>query len=428
MKKFLIVTLAALFCVAWTMPAMAKVEMEGMITTDVFYMKQSGERTGNQLGDTAGSLAGSTGVVQNQSTPDDGITELNIYPPVSNNRLRMLYHSDDKVLSGLIETRYGGPDNASGLDVYYAWLDWRPNDTFHLRVGRQPETFAIYAPGAAGMGYNDGFTLLTNFGNLHASSEDMVKAYVKFNDMIRMEFSLTDPARDNGEAPVAFPRETVNGVQAVAREEDTLPRIDISFPIKIGKLELEPSATWLRQSYDQVASGFEDKVDLWGVALGGKMGFGPLTISGEITYGQNLGDDSYTGAGSAGARLHAREVAVARAYDSSGDGVNDSIQDADYLGAWIQFDFAFGPATLQAAVGMEQIQSDAIRNIGEQDITRWGYAIALPISVAKGFIVKPNFIYHDLDDGALDGVNSLNNLTTDFGTEWLLGVAFQLTF
>jgi hypothetical protein len=364
----------------------------------------------------------------NNGTPngDNGIDRLYVGFPQAHNRLNATYKSDDGNLMGVIEIRAGNyGSKGDNFTWYYGWMDYKLNDMVHFRIGRQPETFAIMVPSAAAMGHQP-YTLLVAYGNLHASNGDMLKAYVKFNDNIRMEFAIQDPDNDGAEVPPAgFPAENATG--ADVREENVLPRFDLAIPMNWGKFVIEPSFTYLKQSYDQVGAGFDDDIDIWGASVGARMGFGPVTISMELTYGQNLGQGNYTGAG------HAGSVAVlparARAYDSDNDGVNNAIEDSDVFMGWIQFDFNFGPATLKLAFGMEDISNDGGPGVADDlDTTRYGYALAVPISVAKGFTVTPTFIYHDRDDNAQDGVVRAGNPTRDFGSEWMLGVQFNLKF
>lgn len=411
MKKLLVIGVA-IICVAFAAPALAKVRMGGMITTDVMYTS------------TDGGFDNPT--AKNVVNGANGTDRTIIGFPQAHNRLNAHYENDDGTLLGVIELRDGAyGSKGDNLTWYYGWLDWRPysNDSFHLRVGRQPETFSIMVPSAAGMGHTE-WTLLVNYGNLHASNGDMVKAYVRFNDNIRLEFAVQDPDNDNDSAALGgFPAENGNGARV--QEENVIPRFDVSLPMKFGNFSIEPSATYLKTSYDQIAAGYEDSFDIWGFSVGAKMGFGPVTISAEGTYGQNLGAGNYTGAG--GTRgfpiaISARPTAV----DMNRDGIFNDISDADIWMGWIQADFNFGPATLKMAVGAENVQNDQGPGAADDiDTTRYGYAVALPIKVAKGFTVMPNFVYHDRDSDARDG----SGLTeVDYGSEWMMGVQFNLVF
>jgi hypothetical protein len=414
MKKLLIVGVAAI-CLAFAVPAMAKVTVGGMIGTEMYYFDQSGEVTQNGI---------AKGTVNN----DNGRQELNIHSPQTHNRLIVRYENDEKNLTGYMEIRMGGTDDGNALDFKYGWLDYKLNDAVHFRIGKQVQTFSIMTPTAANMGFHDNMSLFVNYGNIQVTDEDALKLYWKFNDMIRMEFMISDPGRDDGEAPIGAGNPAAGGVN---REENVLPKFEISFPMTFGNFSIEPAFTYLSQEYDQVPPGIEDNVDIWGASLGAKAAFGPVTITAEFNYGQNLGDDAWSGAGGAPpAWSNARARAISRLVDTNGDGTANGIADSDYIGGWIQFAFNFGPASIELAWGIENIENDGSGLAGvndDIDVTRMGYAVSVPIKVLKNFTVQPGFIYHDRDDSAQDGVNNATG-GIDYGSEWLLGVQFVLTF
>jgi len=411
MKKLLVIGVAVL-CLAMAAPAMAKVTMGGMITTDVMYDTRDEDFVNpTQKG---------------QLNDDDGQDRFIIGFPRAHNRLTASYKSDDGTVSGQLQIRAGGyGSKQNNFEMYYGWMDYRLNDMVHFRIGRQFETFAHYVPGAAAMGHTE-YTIFVGYGNLHSSNGDAVKAYVKFNDNIRMEFAIQDPDNDGAEAPAAFPAKANTGG---VNESSVIPRFDLALPITIGNFRIEPSATYLKQDYNNVAAGYDDSVDIWGVSLGAKAGFGPVTLSLEATYGQNLGNGNYTGAGHAG--LPAAIAARSRAYDSTGNGIANVVSDSDIFCGWFELDFNFGPATLQMAIGMEDVTNDMGPGSGDDyDTTRFGYAVSLPIKVAKGFTVTPTVVYHDRDSGAKTGIQDVNGVAieTDYGSEMLVGVQFMLKF
>jgi len=414
MKKLLVIGVA-LLCVALAAPAMAKVTVGGMIGVDMYYLGQSSERV------TA------NGHVQNAAVTSDDFKEFNIVNNQTENRLIVRYANDEGNLTGYMELRGGGLDGGNTIDFKYSWFDYKLNDMVHFRFGRQPQAFSVYAATAAGMGFHDGFTLLANYGNYQVTDADSVKAYIKFNDMIRLEFQLEDPRGTNLATQIAGLAATDRSNAAIGiTEQNTLPVIDVALPIDIANFHIEPSVIWQRWSLENKLG--DDSVDAWGACLAAKAGFGPVTIMGEVTYGQNLGNGNNNFGGNAGPSFagQARSIGRVRFLDQNGDGITEAY-DADIWGAWLQFNFNFGPATLQLAVGREDVSSDGTSAVNDDvDVTRWGYAASLPIKVAKNFTVMPAVIYHDRGSDEKDGVN--NPLTVDFGDEILVGVQFKLTF
>jgi hypothetical protein len=104
MKKFYIIALAVVLCFAFTAPAMAKVSVGGLLTTDFYYLDQSDERT---------TPCVKTAVPCNR---DNGVTETNIYLPQTRNRLSVKYNNDDKTLTGYLQIRGGGVNGGNTLD------------------------------------------------------------------------------------------------------------------------------------------------------------------------------------------------------------------------------------------------------------------------------------------------------------------------
>ncbi|MBW1773648.1 MAG: hypothetical protein JRJ82_12255 [Deltaproteobacteria bacterium] len=423
MKKFFIVAIVALVCLGLTMPAVAKVKVGGRITQDVIYYSANDSRT-RSLAQFGG--AGVPAFPVAAPNPDSSFSSVDIRLPRPLNRVNVTYSNDDNTIRGFIEIR--GGSNPGALDAMagdnvqwnYAWIDWvlGPNDFF--RFGRQTQNFAIRAP-ATFMGFNRGHIVGNNFGNVHGgTARNGVRWYHTFNDTVKLQVMLLDPDTDGAEAIKAFSPQVIGGATANVLEENVLPRLDVTVPLNFGSVRLWPSFTYLQQKYDQTAPGTEDTVDIWGVALGGRVTAGPLTFDAEITIGENLGVGNYVGAAGA--------VPVAwNAGAGAGAGV-DSINDAKVTAWWLDVGWKIGPATIHGIVGSFTIKREddpmpagASSNI---DLTRWMYGINVPIAVAKGFTIRPEIMAYDMDSGA-----TVANVTeVDFGKEFLIGVQFVLVF
>lgn len=419
MKKLYVGIIAAICCVAFAVPAMAEVKMGGMISAEQFYWDRSADRMNSQTKNLP------------QLRDDYNSTEFAMGQPW--NRLNMQYISDDKKIGGMIELRTGGQkslgnaNNENNFTWEFAWIDWHLSPNFYLRVGRQTQTFAITSPEQQ-MGHNHGHIVLANFGNVHGgTSRDGIRAYIKFNDNVRMEIQLLNPDSDAAPEYAAIPRPTAaqGGPGGFALEENVIPRIDLSIPIKFANVAIEPSFTWLKQEYDQVGPGSDDTYDIWGLALGGKVGFGPFSISAEITYGENLGNGGYVGGGMYGAR---------GIYVPFGTATT-RFEDTEVLAWWVQLQFDFGPFALQGMVGYQSEENDGdptiARDASEVDVTRWAYGFQVPINIAKNFKMVPQIWFYDYDDDAVLGGaagTAARTFNTDLGEEWMFGLFWQLTF
>jgi hypothetical protein len=434
MKKLLVCVIAALFCVALAAPAMAETKIGGMVQADILYKSFDEER-----GVANGLAAGTANNIDSYSTVE-------FASPQAFNRVWWDWKSDDKKLAAMIQLRSGGQKATATENNFtweYAWIDWHLTPNFYLRIGRQTQAFAIYHHGMT-LGHNFGLNALVGFGNVTGTtSRDGIRAYIKFNDNVRMEIQAINPDTDataETSATGLTLRNNVNGVIGAAREENTIPRFDISIPIKIANFQIEPALTYLKQEFEQTFAGSEDSIDIWGASLGMKAGFGPLTITGEVTYGENFGSSSSyvylatpTLTGSAGGGAYPN-VGAASIYQPTGSAANTrAVEDTENLGAFIDLGFDFGPFEIHGYVGYARDQNDGdpalARNVdaSEWDVERWAYGVNFPIKVAKNFTVTPEVTFYDFGGGEEYGPTSTTN-DVDFGKAMVLGVSFRLTF
>ncbi|PKN66330.1 MAG: hypothetical protein CVU57_06580 [Deltaproteobacteria bacterium HGW-Deltaproteobacteria-15] len=410
MKKILIGLVAAMCCFALAAPAMAQVKISGMITLDAFFQDVDGER---QFG----------GVPSNTVNFDrNDRQQTNINLPQALNRFDVQWTSEDKKVHGRIQLRYGaptggGPGTVQGFDPEFAYIDYHWTPGWYTRFGRQEQTFAIMAPSQS-LGQSAAHIVGAGWGNVHGgTARDGIKNFFKFSDMVRLEVELIDPSNNTAEAVAFFPADPGVGGFQVVEENSVIPRIDLALNIKIANFVIEPSVTWLTQEYDGVAPGSEDTVDIWGAALGVAAGFGPVTVRGEVTYGENLGNANYVGGNGAAIGY----------IDANGD---LQIEDTEVLAAWIDLGFNFGPAEIHGIVGYQQWETDAVGIVipgqGERERERWMYGVNLPIKMTKNFTIKPEVMFYKDDNKAQIG--RIDDVTADFGDELIAGVQFQLVF
>jgi hypothetical protein len=419
MKKFLIIMLAAFFCLAFALPAMAKVRVGGMITWDYQYRDISSEA---YTVDPATSLR--FGVPQGGSTVTDGWNGSTMRMPWGFNRFEAYYSSDDEAIKAKVQIR-GGGTGAGTVDarLYDAWIMWQISPGFRLQIGRIAQTFSSATPPPY-QGHALAQVFLIGFGNVHISNRDQIKAHINFSDATRLEIALVDPGSINQEYTAQLP--AIAG--ANVDEESIIPRIDLALNLKLGNWTIEPALTYLNQTYDQVATGSDDDVTSFGASIWLKAGFGNFILQGELNYGENLGTGNYTSA------LPFDRGPVQNGFmggppvpyvDSAG---NVRIEDGEMLGFWIAPGFKMGAATIFVYFGYEKSENDVSPGTTTDDlkITQKAYGISVPISITKGFSIRPEFTYYDFDDSAKypDGTN----LSYDRGNAYSLGVQFMLVF
>jgi hypothetical protein len=428
MKKFFVVSLVALVCLGLTLPAVAKVKVGGMITQDVMYFNQNNDRVRSQTAFGGGGVPTFPVAAVN---PESNFSVLDIGLPQALNRLNVAYSNDDNTIRGFIEVRGGSGFGADSVNFFgnvkrdgnpgnvlvwnYAWIDWVLSPKDFLRFGRQTQAFSIRAPNQF-LGQNRGHIVGINFGNMNGgTSRDGVRWFHRFTDQVRFELAVYDPDNDGAEPIGGFSPQIIGGAAATVLEENVWPRVDLTLPLFFGNFSMWPSFTYTKQQYDQVGPGKEDSIDIWGLSFAAQYVWGPLSFNGEITFGDNLGAGNYVG----------DAIAVPAGY-ALAPGGNAYINDADVTCWWFDLGWKIGPATLHGIIGNNRVKRGDDPTPGGTNLDRslWMYGISVPISVAKGFTIRPEMMYYDWDTNANIG----NTTTRDFGKEYVIGVQFQLVF
>jgi predicted porin len=306
------------------------------------------------------------------------------------------------------------------INCYYAYINYAFSKQFSMRFGRQ---FTLLAPVTISQygGWMQWMHIVgIGFGNQnHTSLADGITASIKLSPMAELKLGIFDNDTDNGEVPAGYG--TSAGVPATAlREENDLPRFDAAVHIHWGPLFIAPSFSYLTQEYDQVVAGSDNDVDCWGAALSARAGFGPFTLRGEITFGENMADGTYNAAslssGFGGARTYV---------DTAG---NNRVADEENTAWFLGLSYKMGPATINAYYGQANMECEGNPLVGldaaEFDVTTQMYGVSVPISVGGGFIIRPEVFFYDYDDDALQG--GVQN--RDLGEEAVISLIFMLAF
>lgn len=416
MKKFFLLAVISAFCLALAVPAMADVKLGGMITSELNFDSK----------DAAYSMGGWPKGVAN---PNNSWNSLSFDIPMVVNFIQAAYTSDDKTVTGLIRYRFGGSQGGSGnganaINLYYCYINYTFSEDFSMRFGRQDTLLAPFSPSQYS-GYAQWLHIVgIGFGNENDTSlRDGMTAKWKINPMIGLNVGIFDPQTDNAENPT-FPLNLPALPGTVVREKNDLPRFDINLPLTIANFQIIPSFAFLKQNYDQVAPGNQDGINIWGAALSARAGFGPFTITAEVTGGRNLDllGSAWTiapitlGAGPAGVNNRAYK-------DAAG---NVQIEDSKNIEFFFDLAYKLGPAEVHGIYGYQNYKVDAdpgIVPLKPSDITRQMYGIAVPIAVGGGFTVRPEvFIYEYGSDAEVAG------RYFDLGKETIASVMFMLAF
>jgi hypothetical protein len=410
MKKFLVITLAAVLCLALALPAMAKVTAGGRVDLDWSYLSRNDERAS-----TWSSPFGfpAFGVPQGTLPTSNGFDKMNFVAPPTLNRLNLVYTSDDGALKGMVEIRGGsaGTSEATTTGFIYAWIEWQITPNNSITFGRQTTNFARFIPNQW-IGTTVTTILGVGFGNVnHTTQKTGIKGYWRMSDMVGLVWGLWT-ADVVSPSPGLIIATTSGQLGTFSNPENKLPRIDLALPIRFPWGRIEPSFTWSKASFDQVATG-TDSYDMYGFSLGGEGSFGMFSFVAEVTYGQNLGGGSYRGA----------EGDVPVLYIGPTGAPN--IADGQSLAWFLDLGFKFGPSKIDGMYGQIKYENDEgpVSVPTLYKYTQSFYGISWAIGVAKGFTIRPELMFYDYDNSAQFAGSTINR-----GKEWLLGLQFMLVF
>jgi hypothetical protein len=411
MKKFIILVLAAAFCLAMVLPASAEVKVGGMIGFDIYSNYQ----------DEALKAGGVSPPNAVNLVNDERNTQMNTY--TYTNYLTFKYTGKDGSY-GATTGIYMGKRNddsfttADGsaplvwvFDVMDNHIWWKPMPDVKLKFGHQAQIIGGPAPPGI-LGSLDVVVVGITAGNIaHTSNRFGITADIKINDMVSLIVGMYDPD-DDGTASLGTVPDSLGGF---ADEELDIPRFDIALPIKYGNFSIRPAASWVPRDYDQVAFNADDDFDIWELAVSGKYTYGPLALTGEIATGENMANANYAGPVSSGA---------ATWVDAAG---YTHIEDGEGTGWWLNLAWTINPKmNLNLFYGTQEEENDvspALIDDIERERTHYGFRFNYYI--ASNFMFIPSYIHWDYgDDNLLAGTG----LRTDSGSEDVIGAGFLVYF
>jgi len=405
MKKLFIIGIAALLLVAFTMPAMAKVKIGGIVFTDIYYLDRDSQN--NEFWNGSSAVHG------------DSYTNTRIDVPVIT-RLYGRWTNEDNV-GMYIEFGIGGGGGATDVVLRhaYGWWDITPN--FQLMAGHSTTPFSPLNPSQL-LGTNDGSLNIigVGYGDFYSGRYPQVRGTFKFGKMGRVEVALVDP---NGGGDPWSSNTTTTNPGATYETNTKIPRIDVGVPLYFGPVSIYPGIVYQHRTVDiapnttTIGGGApvtEDNVDTFIGSLAFKLGFGPFGFAAEGNYGSNWGNTrGLFGAGGNPA------VALSSAVQKD----NGQINDADTYSFWFDLWYKFGPITPHIMYGQMKSKSETAAGMKTEAKTQmWGFSI--PIDLAKGFRLRPEFMWYDDGDTSTDGPTP----TEDHGKYAVYGVQFQITF
>jgi hypothetical protein len=388
MKKLFIIGFAALLLVAFTAPAMAKVKMGGIIFADFYYLDRDKNNS----------------VAKGLTNPDnpDGYT-VGVYELSPITRLNGRWTNEDNVGMFIELGLGGGGSNGTGVSLRHAYGWWDINQSFQIMAGHSTTPFSQLNPSQL-LGTYAGTIIGDGYGDWYSGRFPQVRGTWNFGKVGRLEIAFIDPSGGN---PGPWPAGTY-------QNNNKLPRIDVGVPLVFGPVRLYPAVLWQEKNVDSLTTGVDDKIRTFAGSIGARAGFGPFGVAVEGNWGKNMGNTrmgmggspSGSGSGFANASL-----------------VNNQIEDAETWAYWVDAYYKFGPVTPHFIFGQQKSTNKSASD-SDQDVKTQMIGVSIPIALAKGFQIRPEFMWYD------DGKSSsaTGGARTDNGKFGVYGVQFQITF
>ncbi len=408
MKKLFVIGMAVLLLVVFTMPAMAKVKIGGIIFTDFYYLNRD-KQNAVRYGQGDGSLSFSNTAIQLPS-----ITRM--YGRWTNeDNVGMYIEFGIGQTGGSIE---GQSDNGVTLRHAYGWWDLNPN--FQLLAGKSTTPFSPLNPNQL-LGTRSGSVNIigVGYGDFYAGRFAQVRGTFKFGKVVSLAIALVDP---NGVLDT-----TSNLHPATSGTSNTLiPRIDIGLPLRFGSVAVYPSFAYQRKSYDDATfqgAPIDNNITSYIGSLGAKAGFGPFGIALEGNIGQNWANLRGLAGNSPAANWDIGGTAGSTPITAAVVDANNKINNSDTYSFWLDLSYKFGPVTPHIIYGQMKSKNVALGTNDDVEVKTSMIGFSVPIQLAKGFSIRPECMWYDDGSGKWSGQTS-----TDFGKYSIYGVQFQITF
>jgi len=405
MRKLFVVFAAVAFAIAFSMPALAKVHVGGVVFMDAYMHSADKDHVTN------GPTTFASG------TNDWEQTEFEI-PDIT--RLFGKWTNDAGDVGMHIELGLGNANasqvqnNSVRLRHAYGW--WMISPGMKLVAG-QTHNFMSPLNASQLLGWESGglHVLGWGFGNIYSGRQPLVGLDMKLGDAYGLKVALVEPRNatdiSNLSVPATYGWDGTTYTQLDpgdpglgGNEETTIPRLDAVLTMKFGPVALYPSISYVKAEFDETGAA-DSSYDITCYSLGVKYATGPFTATGEYNFGVNWKSSTY----------------LIRTWEVGPTMNGNTIEDTDNYGYWIDLAYKTGPATIHAIYGSQG--SESWSAAGDIERERTMYGVSVPISVAEIFIIRPEYMVYDWGDIKTPGAAD-----TNLGEETIAGVQLQIKF
>ena len=278
----------------------------------------------------------------------------------------------------------GGSSHVGNMRLRHLWGQY-DFGAVKLMVG---QNFPLYDAPVSGINfYSGGFQEFGGIGYLLARTAQ-----------IRLTF---------GNLKIAFmtPDTRQDGVGTYNADVDVnLPKVELRYDLKMDSIAMNFIAGY--QTYDAVnATDGNESIDSYVLGWRGQADFGPMYAKLSLTYRQN--GNNY----GVWSHVSGKETAT---YDGG-------VKDATAWGGVAAVGYKINDMiSVEASAGMIKAEQDTVL---DNDDDAAAYGLAVPIKLAPGVSITPEFIYQDEKESTTDGAPSV-----DGGDVTIIGVFWKIDF
>jgi hypothetical protein len=398
MKKFVLFALSTALLMAMAMPALSfsiegakgeKMYIGGQFFTDFMWWSRSKEITNSGTDQTQFILAIPT-----------------------NSKLRGSLEVGN--VGGYWEFGMGGSEaNTSGAGSgatnnyvetrkLYGWYKF---GNCEIRAGKD-DGYVLTLAAAQFIGKNDGnHSGLKGWGAI----EDYRDPQVRFTQNVNKNFGYMITLLQ----PVVFTESTVAATDPQRLSYNQFPRVALKLMLNFDMISLYPAfiyqaAKWdnLNQTAAWSGKSVDDMMYSWLAILPVRLKAGPFVATAQFGYGQNLGTF----------------IDYESGYQKYFRDAGGRIKDTTAMNGFIDLAYTFGPVTPHIYAGFDRASNSDQWKVGDDYNLRQAYGISVPIKIAEGFFIAPEFDYYNYGTKPGDAKRS------DLGKEILAGIQFQFIF
>jgi hypothetical protein len=394
MKKLMIVLLAALLLLAFSVPVMAQGSPQAGAQWGFYGSIRMWTAYGDRDAKTPAGLLGAPGNARapfGAPTYDD--SDL-VWQGQDNSRFGAIASSGP--ITGQVEIGWAAPGDSYESNRVRIWKGTWNFGPGSLKLGQD------YTPLFFGVsnqcGYIGGDCGLIFWGEIYTGRNPQITL-----SMGGFQFGLVAPGRPGAQGPHNY---GATPGYPIAEVDTYIPEIEASYTFNLG-----PVALFLGAGYHahKVVNALDDDqtISAFIGSLGWKAGFGPFYVNGKISYTQNPGDYGITG-----------DMLFSKALWTGTD-----IEDVTGWRGVIALGFKLTDMmSFEGGFGMISDEQDVAPGITAKERTM-AYYIQMTYSPVKNFFIVPELGFVDYGKLKVDGVPD-----DDLGNGWYFGIKWQINF